>query len=84
MTSNAIERAPLWWYKWWAALARVVCESLFILDIPAPTTKCRDEWGNVAQVWCGFVHSPFESASYQREVETANEVPTMTSWRRTS
>lgn len=69
MTSAQTERAPLWWYKWWAAIAWVVCESLGLLDIGAPTSKWRTEFGNVAQFWCAFVHSPLESAAYSRELD---------------
>lgn len=51
---------PLWWAKWWRAIAAIICEALWIFNLPMPTKRLRDDYGYIAEAWCCHIHSALE------------------------
>lgn len=64
---DEVEPAPLWWVKFWRMLAALVCEVLWMVNIPMPTARLREEYGSLADLWCCFVHSSLETYVWELE-----------------
>jgi hypothetical protein len=76
---EVVEPAPLWWYKFWRSVSAVICEALWLFNVPLPGQRLRDEYGTIADVWCCHIHSAFETYVWEREGYPVRKAKVITS-----
>lgn len=55
--------------KFAKTLSHLVCDALFLLEIPMPTKRLREDWFHFGWWWCTHVHSELETRHYHKHGE---------------